>query len=248
MEKEKKRKAIDGTTPSVPSVYQVPYIPDEFDFDISILDSEKLEEIETGISKLNTGIDILALVQALAILKIEREALFIQAGFKTSAQYFREADARLNMPRQTISQRRQTGESYLRFRKKLSRFNLSGHVSKLRYLPRAVEMHGEPEALQHFKEDTARVFIAYASPEREYDDDLPQIDVEIDRGNVLIDGRPVVTVAASVDENEKSFVVDLLHDAYQARKGGLLPWIVPVYDKGEGRVIDNFLKKYRSSK
>lgn len=40
-------------------------------------------------------------------------------------------------------------------RKKLTHFNLSGHVSKLRYLPRAAEMHGDAEAIQRFKTDTA---------------------------------------------------------------------------------------------
>ena len=35
---------------------------------------------------------------------------------------------------------------------------------------------------------------------------------------------------------------------YQARKGGLIPFVVPVYDKGEARAVQNMLKKYRAGK
>lgn len=250
--KKKKPEAITNETPGLPapaSPYQVPDIPDAMDMDISILESDQLSEIETGIAKMNSGIDVLALIQGLAILKIEREALFIQAGFKTSAQYFREADARLNMPRQTISQRRQIADAYLRYRKKLSRFSLSGHVSKLRYLPRAAELHGDEEAVARFKSDSARAFIDYATEgAKEYHSELPPIAVVVSRGVVSIDGRAIVSVADSLENGERAFVVDLLRDAYQARKGGLIPFIIPVYDKGEGRAVSNFLKKFRSEK
>lgn len=33
-----------------------------------------------------------------------------------------------------------------------------------------------------------------------------------------------------------------------SRKGNLLPHIVAVYDQGEARAVDSFLKKYRESK
>jgi hypothetical protein len=246
---KKKAEPIQNTTNlPVPSQYTLPDLPDAMDMDISILESDQLVDIETGIAKMNSGIDVLALVQGLAILKIEREALFIQGGYKTSAQYFREADQRLNMPRQTISQRRQIADAYLQYRKKLSRFNLSGHVSKLRYLPRAADLHGEEDAISRFKRDSARAFIDYATSNREYKSELPPISVAIARGIVAIDGRPVVTVDDTLEEGERTFVVDLLRDAYQARKGGLIPWIVPVYDKGEGRAVNNFLKKFRAEK
>lgn len=77
---------------------------------------------------------------------------------------------------------------------------------------------------------------------------MPSIDVEMNKGKVAIDGRVILTVSTSVENGERQFVIDLLSTAYRSRKGGLIPHIVPVYDKGEARVVDNFLKKYRSSK
>ena len=32
------------------------------------------------------------------------------------------------------------------------------------------------------------------------------------------------------------------------RRGNLVPHVVPVYDQGEARAVDAFLKKYRSGK
>jgi len=231
--------------------YQLPSIEgSQIEVEAEFLQSDSLEEIEGGVSRINAGIDILALVQGLAILKIEREGLFFQAGFKTSAQYFREADARLNMPRQTISQRRQTAEAYLQFRKRLSRTNLSGHVSKLRYLPRAAELHGEGEAVETFKAASVRSFIEYATGEEErpYSLELPAISASINRGRVMIDGKSIAAIDEGLEEEEKTFFIDILRGAYQARKSGLLPHIVPVYSKGEARAIDNFLKKHRAKK
>jgi hypothetical protein len=47
---------------------------------------------------------------------------------------------------------------------------------------------------------------------------------------------------------EKTWLADVVSHAYQARSGGNVAHIVSVYDKGEARAVDNFLKKLRAGK
>jgi len=49
-------------------------------------------------------------------------------------------------------------------------------------------------------------------------------------------------------EAERSFIGKLLKAGYKARKGDCIPHVVAVYDDGEARAVDNFLKKHRAER
>jgi len=46
----------------------------------------------------------------------------------------------------------------------------------------------------------------------------------------------------------RKWISGLMERAYNARHGGNLAHVVEVYDEGEARAVDNFLKKLRSKK
>jgi hypothetical protein len=223
---------------------------EDIDLDLGILSSQNLEEIENGINKFNIAEDLIALAQGLAILHIENDRLYIQAGFDTSAKYFRSAESRLHMKRATIGQRRETAKAYLQYKDKLANFGLTGHVSKLRYLPKAAALHGDSAAIKEFKTMSARNYIEYAIVRKESNDvdKLPKIDVQFKNNSILINGRSVATFNPKLPQAERERLSEVLTAVYQCLAAGLIPHVTGYYDRAEIIGADNDLKKRRASK
>jgi hypothetical protein len=225
------------------TVYDVPDL--DADLAIDFLGSRDLAEIENGIRSIEATSNVLALVQGVAIVKVEREGLWAQAGFTSLWEYRRASSGRLNMAYSTVSTRRRIAEAWLDYKKLLQGIDLSGQVSKLRVFSQAVKRHGEKATLQHFKKDNYQDFHRFALP-RPKTDQLPDVDVSVKEGTLYIEGTEALTVSDDLDKPEIAFIVGVLKSAYRARLGNLLPHVVAVYDKGEARAVDNFLKKYRA--
>ena len=157
------QKAIDGSARDL-----VPYEVPMGDTDISIdfMDAADLETIEGGLRRLDGGIALLALIQGLGILKIEREGLWMQGGFHTLQGYREAQGKRLGMPRQTISNRRKCAEGFEDNRKLLAKVPLEGNVSKLALLNEALQLHEKKEVLVHFKADSYQEFLSWIRPRR----------------------------------------------------------------------------------
>lgn len=225
-----------------------PYEPPELSAEIGVdfLESTDLSDLEGGIRKIERATDLLALIQGLGIVKIEREGLWQQAGFRSLRDYQKDQAKRLNMPGPTISSRRRIGEAWIQYRKDLAEFPLQGHVAKLRFFGQAMKLHQKKTlVLKHFREDSFRDFVRFSRPERP---ELQEVASSLRAGVLYIDDSPVARVDAGLSEEERAFIETVLRRAYTARRGNLVPHIVPVYDKGEARAVDNFLKKYRSGK
>lgn len=226
-------------------VYDVPNL--EADLEVDFLDAPELEAMEEGIRKIAATNDLLALVQGVAIVRIEREGLWRQAGFETLHGYRVEQGSRLAMPRSTISNRRRIAEAYLENRKFLGKVDLSGHVQKLIFLPAALSRYERREVLSHFKTDSYRDFKAFAVPTLPRPD-LPDVDLSVRDGELMLDGEGLMEFAEELPDEEREFVTRTLKAAYRARRGSCLAHVVPVYDEGEARAVDNFLKKLRAKK
>jgi len=237
-------KAIDGT--AAVALYEIPDLGDD-DLVIDFIDSASLEQIEDGIRKIQDTSDLLALVQGVAIVKIEREGLWMQAGFNNLKNYRIAQNERLGMPRQTVSRRRQVGEGYLDNRKLLGKFSLHGHVEKLRLLNDAVRMFGKKEAVALFKSSTLREFIEAVRP-REIEGELTEVSFKLDKDGVWIDGNPTLLWPSNYPEPERKWLGSVVEKAFKARAGGNLAHVVSVYDAGEARAVDLFLKRHRESK
>lgn len=225
--------------------YDVPEL--EAELEVDFLDGRDLAEMEAGIQKIATATDLLTLVAGVAIVKIEREGLWRQGGYDNLRAYRIDQAERLAMPASTISNRRRIAEAWLSYRKPLSRYDLSGHVQKLVYLEDAVALHGKQKALSSFWSMSYREFKAFARPSLAAPE-LAEVEVGIHVDAVYIDGEPVLRMEEGLADEEKGFVLGILKRAYQARKGNLLAHVVGVYDEGEARAVDGFLKKLRASK
>ena len=238
------QKAIDGSARDL-----VPYEVPMGDTDISIdfMDAADLETIEGGLRRLDGGIALLALIQGLGILKIEREGLWMQGGFHTLQGYREAQGKRLGMPRQTISNRRKCAEGFEDNRKLLAKVPLEGNVSKLALLNEALQLHEKKEVLVHFKADSYQEFLSWIRPRR-IAPGLPDVDLRIEGDIMLLDGDELLELSGALPDEEKAFVASTLRSAYRARAGNCLAHVVPVYDAGEARWVDTALKKHRAEK
>ncbi len=238
-----KQKAIDGTVPNPGlMVYEPPAVSS--DLTIDFLSSSSLEDLEAGIKKIQDAGDILALVQGIAIVKIERDGLWMQAGYHSLQSYRTAQNKRLGISRQTVTRRRAAADGYLSFRKELAGFPLSGHVEKLRYLPLAVKRHGKKVALASFKDMSFREFEALALPPKEIE--ARPSHVSWDSSGVLVDKLQVLRWSDQFKDRE--WLGEIIQRAFNAEMAGNKALVLEVYDNGEARAVENFLKKLRASK
>jgi len=103
------------------------------------------------------------------------------------------------------------------------------------------------EVLSHFKRDSLREFVAWIRP-RELEAPLPDVDLEVEGDDLLLDGEPSLAFAPGLPASERSFIARTLEAAYRARRGDCLAHVVAVYDRGEAIAVDRFLKELRSKK
>lgn len=227
-------------------VYEVPEL--DADVEVDFIDSDDLEKIEDGIRSVGEVSDFLALVQGIAIVRIEREGLWRQAGFESLHEYRISQNERLGLPRQTISVRRKMGEGYIDNRKLLSRVKLKGNLTKLALLSDALRAHEDPrEVLAHFKADTFRDFRDWVYPQLP-PPELPEVEFRIRGDSVFLDGVEALTFGEELPADRRSLIADQLRAAARAWAGSCLAHVVPCYDEGEARAVDNFLKKHRAGK
>jgi hypothetical protein len=240
-------KLIDGSVPNDPTVYY-PLPKLAVDMDAAFLYSNDLDEVETGARALGKTADILGLVLGIAIIRIERDGLWNQAGFSNLRAYRIEQSARLGLPAATISRRRRVAEAWLSFKKQLSRVQLEGNISKLEYFQAAMDRHQDTRlVVEHFRKDTYDEFVAFARPDL-VKPELPAVGIDWTDDGLVVSGRAAFTWAADLPAEDREWLQGIATAAFQARAGGNLAHVVSVYDKGEARAVDNFLKKLRAEK
>jgi len=240
-------KAIDGSADyNVQKAYQLPRMQAELDADF--LYSDDLDTVEIGARTLARSSELLALITGMAIIRIENDGLWMQAGYNNLREYRIHQAARLGMPRQTISGYRRVAEAWLANRKLLARVPLEGRVSKLVHFQAALDYHQDHKlVMDHFKADSYDDFKRFARPDLKQDR-LQPVNFTMSDTGILIEGEPVLLWPDTFPEPDRDWLGGILGRAYQARAGGNLAHVVEVYDQGEARAVDNFLKKLRAAK
>ena len=221
------------------------------DYALDYLYSGILEEIETGIQETTRGIDTANLVIALAITRIDQEALYIQADCKSYLEYLDKAVDRINMSRQSISDYKRIGETYLEYKNKLQQigFKEEGNLHKLRFLKRALEHHRQADVFKHLMSDSLRTFIDYAIGISERSVAiLPEYmpEITITPKKIMIDGANILRFSTDLDERARTEIADYLKKIYTVRQTGNTPYIIDVYDEKEARAVEAFIRRRRA--
>ncbi len=245
-----KQEVIDGTVHNLPVVYEIPG-SDLGILDLDFLQSNDLDVIESGIRDLNEVSEFVVLAKGIAITKAEREGLYRQAGFSTLREYRQEQFRRLNSPKGTISSWRRIGEGYLDNLQFIQAYRLPirKNIVKFSILTDALRRYDRAEVSKKFVELSFREFSLWVNPASPVYE-LQDVDLVVDfeSGRILLDGIQLMQISDEIPNEERHFVSSLLKDGYRARRGNCIAHVVAVYDDGEARAVDNFIRARREKK
>ncbi len=235
----------------IKSKYGLPVRQTRDEISFNFLNSDTLHDIENGIRDTLAAINRANLGIALAFAKIDREALYVQAGCKSYLEYLETAEEELNMSRQTMSDYKRIGEIYLTYKGQLQNagFKEEGHLHKLRFLPRALEHHPAEDVFKRVVHDSLRRFIDYAKSEDNSEQKRePEQEVEIPVKEIIVDGHGILQIGAEPVGYSRDEIVSYLQKIYEIKSKGNHPYVVDLYDESESRAVDNYIKRLRSRK
>lgn len=224
--------------------------PTTMSIDLAFLESEDLKEIEEGVREVmqHVGYSIIAI--GLAFYRIEKDALFVQAGKTGYIEYLVDAEDRVGLPVSTISDYKRIGEAYAKWRSDLEKvkFDERQGVHKLRHIDAAVKIHPKGEVFKKLVKLSYKEFTAWARGRFDDKADEPKVSIEVRKNQILVDGKNILNVPADLPDSERDKLVQRLERIYKIEAAGNEPFIVETYGSGEQRAIDNFLKKFRAEK
>jgi CRISPR/Cas system-associated endoribonuclease Cas2 len=216
------------------------------------LRSKDIKQIESSLVNVANNMRSNLFLIGLSCLIIERENLYRNAGCRSYLEYSGRLFEKLELAPQTLSDAKNIMAAYIDHYKELSKhgFKLGRNAHKLRFLEKALENHAdENEVYSQITNATFREFVDWAQPTpAALPPPEPKIKIKIDGGKILIDGKNILNIPATVPEKIKESVTRDLTETFRIRASGNEPFIVETYDKGEQRAIDTFLKNYRAKK
>lgn len=131
----------------------------------------------------------------------------------------------------------------------LRKIDLSNRAVHLLYLDDALANHERREVVSHLRADTFREFKVWATGREARAESLvPNVSMSFREGTLYADDTPIMTMEDEADDVYREPIAEVLRGAFRAWKGKCLAHVVPVYDSGEARAVDNFLKKLRAQK
>ena len=215
--------------------------------------TKDLTTIENTLKLLTQSVTNNMYIIGIGCLIIEREKLYLKAGYIRYYDYAKYIFDDADLPTSTISNAKIIMERYMDYEKQLKKagFVLERNANKLVYLEEALQNHEEAEVYRHIVEDTFRQFRDWAQrkslighkPEKD-----AQVDAQIKGDKLLINGKNILNFPKDLPEDMRELVKDDLQKTFSIREGGNQPFIIGTYGKGEQIALDNYLKSLRSKK
>jgi hypothetical protein len=209
--------------------------------------------IENTLRQLASAVTSNVYIIGIGCLIIEREKLYIKAGYASYFEYAQYLFDDAELPTSTLSMAKIVMEKFIDYNQQLKKagFRLEKNATKLLFLDEALKNHDEDDVYKHLVEDTFKKFKEWAQrrtmiehkPEKQV-----QVDAEIKGNKLLIAGKNILNFPRGLSKTVKEFIRDDLQKTFSIREGGNQPYIVSTYGRGEQVAIDNFLKSSRSKK
>jgi len=213
--------------------------------------TKDITSIENTLRQLAQSVTSNTYVIGIGCLIIEREKLYLKAGFPSYFEYMRYLFDDAELPTSTLSMAKIVMEKYIDYNHQLKKagFTLYGNASKLLFLEQALSNHDEEEVYKRIVEDTYKRFKEWAQrktliehkPEKD-----TQIDAEIKGDKLLIDGKNVLNFPKELSPDIRDLIKGDLQKTFTIRESGNQPYIVSTYGKSEQIAIDNHLKDLRA--
>jgi hypothetical protein len=223
---------------------------------LSAFDSFRTKDvstIENTLRQLAAAVTSNMYIIGIGCLIIEREKLYVKAGYTSYFEYAQYLFDDAELPTSTLSKAKIVMEKFIDYNQQLKKagFHLERNASKLLFLDEALKNHDEDEVFRRIVEDSYRKFKDWAQrqaliehkPEKQI-----QVEAEIKGNKLLIAGKNILNFPKGLPGTVKDLIKDDLQKTFSIREGGNHPYIISTYGRGEQIAIDNFLKSSRSKK
>lgn len=218
--------------------------------------TENLEEIESGIKRLNDFSNKSWLLSSILLYTlVYNKSLYTQSGLDW-AEYSKQARERLGLDPRDITEQLSAARFFIKNHEALTRagFNPIGNNRKLARAELAAELCGDSDkVIEHLVGDTWQEYKDWYSSFK-LKKALPaanenaRSDLQIKGDKFIIGDIEAVKVSDSISESDKERLNGYIRQIFEAMRQGYEPAIVPVYDKKEAAVLPRLRDRYRQGK
>jgi hypothetical protein len=221
---------------------------------IEAFDSHDIKKIKKAIKNIANSINNHVVLIGLACVIIDREQLYIDAGYKSYLDFVKVLYEETGLSPQSFSAAKIIVERYIDYYADLKKhgFNIDRNTNKLLFLETALANHANKEKVfEHIAQDKFVEFVAFSkSGKKALLPPLPKIKVE--KGKILVDGINILNIPDTLPEDEKDTLEKYLSEVYAIRANGNEPLVIETYDEKEARLLKNrvlnLLKEIRAKK
>jgi len=223
---------------------------------IAALGTHDIQEIKQAIKDLANSINNHVVLIGLACVIIDREQLYIDAGYRSYLDFVKVLYEETGLSPQSFSAAKIIVERYIDYNAELKKcgFTIDRNTNKLLYLEAALANHtNRNEVFKHIAQDRYVDFVAYSrTPDGRKALPPPQPKIKVERGKILVDGVNILNFPDTLPEPERETLGKYLAEVYTIRAAGNEPLVVETYDEREARTLKNriaaLLKEMRASR
>ncbi|MDR2150150.1 MAG: hypothetical protein LBO67_04915 [Spirochaetaceae bacterium] len=260
-----KQKAIpnqyDGPQ-SLVDTYETKYfkylqsLPETSEDFIAAFGSHDIQKIKLAIKNISNSINNHVLLIGLACVIIDREQLYIDAGYKSYLDFVKVLYEETGLSPQSFSAAKIIVERFIDHNSELKKygFTIDRNTNKLLFLETALANHAnKADVFKHIAQDKYVDFVAYSkTPDGQKVLPPPQPKIKLEKGKILIDGINILNFPDTLPEPEKERLGKYLSEVYAIRAAGNEPLIVETYDEHEAKTLKNriasLLKRIRANR
>jgi hypothetical protein len=260
-----KQKAIvnqyDGPRRQLPDKYEARYFKylgtlRETGADIiAAFGSRDIAQIKQAVTNISNSINNHVVLIGLACVIIDRERLYIDAGYKSYLDFVKVLYEETGLSPQSFSAAKVIVERYIDYNSELKKygFTIDRNTNKLLFLEAALANHASrAEVFKHIAQDKYVDFVAYSKTPDGQKTLPPPPKIKVEHGKILVDGINILNFTDALPEWEKETLSKYLAEVYTIRAAGNEPLVVETYDEREARALRNriaaALKEMRASR
>jgi hypothetical protein len=223
---------------------------------IAAFDSRNIKKIKQAIKNISNSINNHVVLIGLACVIIDREQLYIDAGYKSYLDFVKVMYEETGLSPQSFSAAKIIVERYIDYYSDLKKsgFTIDRNTNKLLFLEAALVNHAnKTDVFKHIAHDKYVDFVEYSKTPDGYKVlPSPQPKIKVEKGKILVDGINILNFPDTLPEPEKKTLGKYLSEVYAIRAAGNEPLIVEAYDEREARTLKNriaaLLKEMRASR
>jgi hypothetical protein len=210
---------------------------------IAVFGSHDIQKIKQAIKDISNSINNHVILIGLACVIIDREQLYIDAGYKSYLDFVKILYEETGLSPQSFSAAKIIVERYIDHYSDLKKYNfaINRNTNKLLYLEVALANHAsKADVFKHIAQDKYVDFVMYSkTPDGKEILPSPQPKIKIEKEKILVGGINILNFPDTLPEPEKETLGKYLTEVYAIHAAGNKPLIIETYDEHEAKVLKN---------